>query len=166
MTAGRTGPAPHARGAGWTGRASQHRRRQVRARGSEVDAQVHDLWSSLVDVLESIDGACAAVMCTVDGTPVATYGLPRTSEPRAALATRDAYVRSGGHDLGSAPFQAVETVELTRGTSSTVVAGVPGATHGDHLLSVTAEGVSPYLLEAWTRRAAEDLRSIWSAAAE
>jgi hypothetical protein len=149
----------------WTGRSSQHRRRQVRAQGSKIDARVHDLWTSLVEVLESIDGACAAVMCTVDGTPVAAYGLPRSSQPRAALATKDAFARSGGHGSGRARIDSVRTIGLTRGSSSTVVAGVPGAGHGDHLLSVTAEGVSPYLLEAWTRRAAEDLSSIWSATA-
>jgi hypothetical protein len=42
-----------------------------------------------------------------------------------------------------------------------VIASVPGE-HADHLLSVTAEGVSAPLLEAWTRRAAEDLGDVLS----
>ena len=55
----------------------------------------------------------------------------------------------------------VETVELTAGRRHTVIASVPG-TEADHLLTVTAEGVSPPLLEAWTRLAAEDLRQALS----
>ena len=59
----------------------------------------------------------------------------------------------------------VETVELTAGGRHTVIASVPGTDQTDHLLSVSAEGVSMPLLQAWTRRAAEDIREVLAAKA-
>ena len=92
--------------------------------------------------------------------PEKTVRPDATAELTAALADRILVIDGAmgtliqGHGLGEEEYR--------------------GAHFGDHhrdlkgnsdLLSVTAEGVSPYLLEAWTRRAAEDLSSIWSATA-
>ena len=46
-----------------------------------------------------------------------------------------------------------------------MIASVPGTDQTDHLLAVTAEGVSLPLLHAWTRRAAEDLSEVLAAEA-
>ena len=152
-------PAP-ARRARWTGRASQHRRRQVGVDGAASEAQVEALWSSLVDVLRAMDDPSCAVLCTSSGTPVAAYGLPRPEVPRVSREAGTAFATRSRHDAA----HEVETVELTTGLRHTVIASVPGA-HADHLLSVSAVGVSPPLLEAWTRRAAEDLGEALSGSA-
>ncbi len=145
----------------WAGRASQHRRQQVGSRDARTDAQVEALWLSLVEVLRAMDDPSSAVLCTAEGTPVAAYGLPKPEVPRVSRQAGTAFATRTRPD-GS--VGAVETVELTAGRRHTVIASVPGA-DADHLLSVTAEGVSPPLLEAWTRRAAEDLRQALSVAA-
>ena len=145
----------------WAGRASQHRRQQVGSRDARTDAQVEALWLSLVEVLRAMDDPSSAVLCTAGGTPVAAYGLPKPEVPRVSRQAGSAFATRTRPD-GS--VGEVETVELTAGRRHTVIASVPGA-HADHLLSVTAEGVSPPLLEAWTRRAAEDLRQALSVAA-
>jgi hypothetical protein len=145
----------------WAGRASQHRRQQVGSRDARTDAQVEALWLSLVEVLRAMDDPSSAVLCTVEGTPVAAYGLPKPEVPRVSRQAGTAFATRTRPD-GS--VSEVETVELTAGRRHTVIASVPGA-DADHLLSVTAEGVSPPLLEAWTRRAAEDLRQALSVAA-
>jgi hypothetical protein len=46
-----------------------------------------------------------------------------------------------------------------------VIASVPAKAGDGHLLSVTAQGVSIQVLEAWTRRLAEDIRAALSVAA-
>ena len=63
---------------------------------------------------------------------------------------------AAGHDAAAPIGRGARRSQLIAGRRHTVIASVPGE-HADHLLSVTAEGVSPPLLEAWTRRAAEDL---------
>lgn len=145
----------------WAGRASQHRRQQVGSRDARTDAQVEALWLSLVEVLRAMDDPSSAVLCTAGGTPVAAYGLPKPEVPRVSRQAGSAFATRTRPD---GPVGEVETVELTAGRRHTVIASVPGA-DADHLLSVTAEGVSPPLLEAWTRRAAEDLRQALSVAA-
>lgn len=120
---------------------------------SGSDVQVEALWSSLVEVLRAMDDPSCAVLCTAAGTPVAAYGLPKPEVPRVSREAGTAFATHSRQD--SSPVE-VETVELTSGRAHTVIASVPGA-GADHLLAVTAEGVSPPLLEAWTRRAAEDL---------
>lgn len=142
----------------WAGRASHHRRQQVGSRDARTDAQVEALWLSLVEVLRTMDDPSSAVLCTAEGTPVAAYGLPKPEVPRVSRQAGTAFSTRTRPD-GS--IGKVETVELTAGRRHTVIASVPGA-DADHLLSVTAEGVSPPLLEAWTRRAAEDLRQALS----
>lgn len=154
-------PSP-TRLASWAGRASQHRREQVRARTADTGPAVHHLWESLVEVLRSIDTPSSALLCTTDGAPVAAYGLPRQDLPLASRRTGRMFAARAHHvaaGVGTEP-DAVETVELTAGLRHTVIASVPAHTQGDHLLCVSAEGVSPPLLQAWTRRAAEDLRAV------
>ncbi len=134
---------------------------QVGSRDARTDAQVEALWLSLVEVLRAMDDPSSAVLCTAGGTPVAASGLPKPEVPRVSRQAGSAFATRTRPD-GS--VGEVETVELTAGRRHTVIASVPGA-DADHLLSVTAEGVSPPLLEAWTRRAAEDLRQALSVAA-
>lgn len=155
MTAELIPSASSTRRARWAGRASQHRRRQVGTDAAGSDAQVEALWSSLVEVLRAMDDPSCAVLCTAAGTPVAAYGLPRPEVPRVSREAGTAFATRSRHDAGADTHE-VEVVGLTAGRRHTVIASVPGS-HADHLLSVTAEGVSPPLLEAWTRRAAEDL---------
>ena len=140
----------------WSGRASHHRRHQVRSGGSAPHAGVQVLWESLVEVLRAIDGPSSALLCTADGAALATYGLPRTDVPRVSSETGSAFA-------ARPPSTEVETVELTADQQHTVIAWVPGPQQRHHLLSVTAEGVSQPLLHAWTRRAAEDLGELLAA---
>ena len=158
-------PPTHRSGAYWAGRASHHRRHQVRARGSMSVARVQTLWESLVEVLRAIDSPSSALLCTSEGAPVAAYGLPRTDLPRVSFETGSAFAaRTPPIDTGQdAALREVETVELTAGQRHTVIASVPGPPQGQHLLSVTAEGVSLPLLHAWTRQAAEDLGELLAA---
>ena len=151
-------PPPLRSGTSWAGRASHHRREQVGVRGAEPLPPVQTLWESLVDVLRAIESPSSALLCTADGAPVAAYGLPRTDLPRASVETGSVFAaRTPPADpqQDAAPG-GVDIVELTTGQRHTVIALVPGPPDGHHLLSVTAEGVSPPLLHAWTRRAAED----------
>lgn len=153
------------RGASWAGRASQHRRQQV---SRELEgARVQSLWDSLVDVLRAIESPSSALLCTTDGFPVAAYGLPRMDLPKASLETGTAFAArtadaDADHDTAAGE---VEIFEVTAGLRHTVIASVPGTDQTDHLLAVTAEGVSMPLLQAWTRRAAEDLREVLAAEA-
>lgn len=162
MTAELISPPAVRRGVSWVGRASQHRRQQVSS--LPETAAVQALWESLVDVLRAIESPSSALLCTSAGAPVAAYGLPRTDLPRVSWETGSTFAArplsvDTGHDTATGE---VETVELTAGQRHTVIASVPGVAH---LLAVTAEGVSLPLLEAWTRRAAEDLREILTAEA-
>ena len=143
-------------GASWAGRASHHRRHQVRSGGCAALAGVQSLWESLVEVLRAIDGPSSALLCTAEGAAVATYGLPRTDVPRVSFETGSAFA-------ARTPATGVETVELSADERHTVIAWVPGPPQRHHLLSVTAEGVSLPLLHAWTRRAAEDLGELLAA---
>ncbi|MCW2737833.1 MAG: hypothetical protein JWN97_2477 [Nocardioides sp.] len=124
------------------------------------------LWESLVEVLRAIDSPSSALLCTADGAPIAAYGLHRTDLTRVSAETGTVFAARlqpvAAADVVPAE---VETVELTAGQRHTVIASVPGSTQTDHLLAVTAEGVSLPLLEAWTRRAAEDLREVLAAEA-
>ena len=164
--------------AGWRGRASDHRREQVRARAlvplpatspgptgpagpagpraapvrsiattlPSIDAQ----WASLVDVLNSMDAPAYALLSTESGFPLKAHGYGvgdlvtavraanRTFEARRA----DVVVE---HD--------VATLELDSGTTQTVIAAI-SSSHGTHLLSVTADGVSMPVLRAWTHHTA------------
>lgn len=126
---------------------------------------MQSLWGSLVDVLRAIESPSSALLCTADGIPVAAYGLPRMDLPKVSQETGTAFAaRALPIDPGTEAVEGVvETVELSTGQRHTVIASVPGSADADHLLAVTAEGVSLPLLQAWTRRAAEDLREVLSA---
>lgn len=167
MTADLSSRRSTRRAASWAGRASQHRRQQVSSGGPAPVAMVHTLWESLVDVLRTIDSPSTALLCTADGAPVAAYGLPRTAVQGASLETGTAFAsRTRPTEIGPGlPLAHIETVEFTEGGRHTVIASVPGPANGDHLLSVTAEGVSLLVLQAWTRQAAEDLRALLDAQA-
>ena len=147
------------RRARWGGRASQLRRQQVGS-STASEAQVAAVWSSMVEVLRAMDAPSCAVLCTTGGAPDAAYGLPRPEVPRVSREARTAFAQRDR--VVAAPVdRGAETVALIAGRRHTVIASVPGE-HADHLLSVTAEGVSAPLLEAWTRRAAEDLGDVLS----
>ena len=159
MTAAPISRPPLRRAPSWAGRASQHRRWQVAASDAER-ARVDALWSSLVEVLRTIDSPSSALLCTADGAPLAAYGHPSTDLPEVCAAAAMTFAER----VPPAPKQErahghVDTVELTAGGSSTVIASLPALPDGGHrLLVVSAEGVSVPLLHAWTRHAAEDLR--------
>ncbi len=165
MTAHITSVPGLRRGTSWAGRASHHRRQQV---SRDTDgARVHYLWESLVEVLRAIDSPSSALLCTADGAPIAAYGLHRTDLPRVSQETGTVFaarLRAVESSI-DAVAAGVETVELTAGERHTVIASVPGSAQTDHLLAVSAEGVSLPLLHAWTRRAAEDLREVLAAEA-
>jgi hypothetical protein len=159
---------PTRRAAGWAGRASQLRRNQVRSVAPGSAGQVTELWSSVIEVLQAVGGPSTAVLCTAEGASVATYGLSRSEQLRAPAEARHLFDshRQAAADLPAEDAAAVVTAEVTSGGRCAVVAKVPSPAHGDHLLLVSAEAVSPPLLHAWTLRAAEDLREILSAAGE
>lgn len=152
--------SPTRRATGWAGRASQHRRHQVRSRTSGSSAGLTEMWSSVVDVLEALPGRAGAVLCTAEGASVATYGLTRGEQLRLPHEAMQLIMthRVAGTDAPAA--SGIATAEIIAGARCTVVARVPSAAHGDHLLLVTAIDVSAPLLNAWTSRAAEDLRDL------
>ena len=146
----------------WAGRASQHRRRQVGSRATGTAPGLDDLWATVVEVLDAVPGQAGAVLCTMSGASVVSHGLSRNDQLRMPRAARRLLASNRVEDGGTGD---VVTTELTAGTRCTVVARIPSAAHGDHLLLVTAAGVSAPLLHAWTSRAAEDLRDLLSVAA-
>jgi hypothetical protein len=114
-------------------------------------------------VLEAIDGPSSALLATADDDALAVHGLTRADVARVARQSRVAFaVRTPG---GPDPDRSVDTVELTLGLRHTVVASVPLPTSERHLLTVTAQGVSVQVLEAWTRRLADDIHQALSTTA-
>lgn len=162
MTAELISPPSTRSGASWSARASRRRRDQLLGRAPSADSPVHHLWASLVDVLAAIDGPSTALLATASGDPVAVHGLAGSDVARVARQDRAVFGARIPAPLPDGPAP-VETVELTLGLRHTVIASVPAG--GGHLLSVTAQGVSIQVLEAWTRRLAEDLRAALSVAA-
>ena len=86
---------------------------------------------------------------------MAVHGLAQADVARVARQSRAAFAARtpGGPD----PDRAVDTAELTLGLRHTVIASVPLPASERHLLTVTAQGVSVQVLEAWTRRLADDI---------
>jgi hypothetical protein len=162
LTAELISPPSTRSGASWSARATRRRREQLLGRAPATDSPVHHLWASLVDVLGAIDGPSTALLATAGGDPVAVHGLAGSDVARVARQDRAVF---GARIPATVPDGAapVETVELTLGLRHTVIASVPAG--GGHLLSVTAQGVSIQVLEAWTRRLAEDIRAALSVAA-
>jgi hypothetical protein len=111
-----------------------------------MDAQ----WASLVDVLDAMDAPAFALLSTESGFPLKAHGydvrdlvtavraVTRTFEARRADVVVD---------------DVVATLELDSGTTQTVIAVISSG-KGQHLLSVTAEGVSMPVLRAWTHHTA------------
>jgi len=127
-------------------------------------AGVQELWESLVEVLHANNHPTSALLCTTAGETVAAYGLSETDLTLTSQRTGRVFAarsHSSGIQQASAE-DVIEILEITTGQQHTVIASVPGSPQGDHLLSVTAEGVSLPLLQAWTRCAAEDLSELLS----
>lgn len=182
MTTARIANPSRRPAASWSGRASDFRRAQVRARGPEPVAEgptgpvdvsgrttprphavlgtVREVWQSLVTVLDELDAPSSALLCTADGFPIVGYGYCRADLVPAARLTGKMFV-SHGREPGPDP-RAVETVALTSGPTQTVIASIP-AGQTQHLLSVTADGVSMPILQAWTTYAAVELRELLTA---
>jgi hypothetical protein len=157
LTADLVSPHPLARGVSRTGRASRRGREELLEQSPGSGSPVGPLWASLVDVLGALDGPSSALLATAGGDAVAVHGLARGDVSRVARQSRAAF--AARTDDGPDPDRAVETVEtveLTVGMCHTVVASVPSARE-PHLLTVSAQGVSVQVLEAWTRRLADDI---------
>jgi hypothetical protein len=123
-------------------------------------ATVDEVWQSLVAVLDELDAPSSALLCTADGFPIVGHGYCRADLVPAARLTGKMFAAHGpvtGHDP-----QAVESVALTSGPTQTVIASIPSA-QGHHLLSITADGVSMPILQAWTTYAAVELRELLAA---
>jgi hypothetical protein len=114
-------------------------------------------------VLGAIDGPSSTLLATATGDTVAAHGLGREDVARVARQSRAAFAARtpGGPD----PEHEVDTVELTLGLRHTVIASVPAPGRERHLLTVTAQGASVQVLEAWTRQLAEDIHRAMSATA-
>jgi hypothetical protein len=179
-------------GGSWAGRASDHRREQVRARGPEavtdgptgpVDSvrgdrradrsdehgsiHVEDHWAPVVDMIGRELGATTAMlMCTVEGVPLATHGIDDVARAAGLLGP----LVAAGHALatsgGAAGRDGFDTIQLSTGSTHTVVAAVDVAGHGTHALAITAEGIGLGVLLVRTRQAADELREILSAAVQ
>ena len=154
MTADLVSSHPLARGVSRGRRGSRRGREKLVEQSPGAGSPVGHLWASLVDVLDAIDGPTSALLATADGEAVAVHGLARGDVARVARQSRAAFAARA--DGGPDPEQAVDTVELTMGLCHTVVASVP-TPQERHLLTVTAQGVSVQVLEAWTRRLADDI---------
>ena len=172
-------------GGSWAGRASRHRRDQVRARGPEstlegptgpvestraVDApdasRVQELCAPVVQMLmRELDGLSSVLVCTTGGRPLAAFGLAEADATSAARGARSMFTAGGGRPAGRAGDAGVTTVKLTSGATHTVITLVDTPEHGDHLLSVACQGASLAAVLLSTRQAADDLRPILSAAA-
>ncbi|WP_457186917.1 hypothetical protein [Nocardioides sp. P5_E3] len=163
MTAELVTPHPLARAGSWTGRASRRGREPLLEQSPGPDSPVGALWASLVEVLGAIDGPSSALLATANGDTVAVHGLAQADVARVARQSRAAFAARppGGPD----PDRAVDTAELTLGLRHTVIASVPSPASERHLLTVTAQGVSVQVLEAWTRQLADDIHQALSTTA-
>lgn len=126
---------------------------------------VEDVWTPVVDLLGRDLGQVSVVLSTVEGDPLATHGV----DDVAATARLLAPLVAAGHALGQAGREAgrgFDTIQLSAGTSHTVVAAVQVDGHGLHALCVTADGVGLGVLLVRTRQAADELRGILSAAVQ
>ena len=177
---------PTASGGSWAGRASSHRREQVRARGpiagpegptGPVDARpgrriaqqedavptraLEDIWSPVVDRLSrELEGLVSVVLCTTDGTPLAAHGLADAEVPVVAQLTGSVF--TAGHSLMAARHESddVETIKLASGRTRTIITTVREPGDGIGLLSVTAEDASVGVMLVQARTASEMLETI------
>lgn len=108
------------------------------------------LWLSLVDVLNAVDAPAYALLSTESGFPLKAHGYSvrdLVTAVRAAAGTFEA------RRAEIVVADDVATLELDSGTTQTVIAAI-SSRHGQHLLSVTADGVSMPVLRAWTHHTA------------
>ena len=127
--------------------------REPRRAASDTRAAISAQWRSVVDVLDAVEAPSSALLCTSSGFPLEAYGYAQADlVPAARVAGRTFALRRAT----SAPSADGVTVEVVVGTTLTVMAAIPSA-HGDHLLSVTADGVSMPVLRAWTSHVASQL---------
>ena len=162
----------------WRGRASDHRRQQVRDLGPVLEqdgptgpvdpghretrrstdplSSVEALWRSVVDVLDAVEAPSSALLCTASGFPLKAYGYEQNElVPAARVAGRSFALRRGN----TVPNADVVTVEMVAGLTQTVMTAIPSA-QGEHLLAVTADGVSMPVLRAWTGHVASQLTRV------
>jgi hypothetical protein len=153
--------------AAWTGRASQHRREQVQAREdhplaappsgpSAADGPVEALWRNLTEVLDALETPAQAMLCTTDGVAIVSYGYHRADLSSAAHLAGKMFSARRLEAVPATSGSGTLTVQLTSGLAHTVIAAFPTA-RGRHLLSISADGVSLPVLEAWTRHTADRL---------
>lgn len=194
MTAQRVTPSRRptdlAAGASWSGRASGLRREQVQGLGpapspqgptgpvassrstgaragrrAHLDADwIEEHCAPVVQMLlRELEGLSSVLLCTAGGTPLAAFGLSDADVSSAARRSKTMF-RAGGGRIGAE--DGVKVVNVTTGRAHTVITLVSTPEHGDHLLSVVAEGTSPGVMLLRTRQAADDLRVILAAAAD
>ncbi|MBD3916073.1 hypothetical protein [Nocardioides hwasunensis] len=148
----------------WPGRASRLRRQQVMAGTHGGGTPVQELWASLTEVLSTLDSPASAMLCTLDGFPVASHGYVRADLVHVARLTGRMFLERRQDVNAASPRHAgaesgVETVEHTTGPTQSVIASI-SAGQDRYLLSVAADDVSMPVLEAWTREAADQLRTV------
>ncbi len=165
------------RQATWRGQASDHRRQQVRARGpvpvpttptgpgpgsvlprstTGCLPALETQWHSLVDVLEALAAPSYALLSTAAGFPLKAYGYDVTDLVTAARAGSRAFE---SRRADAVFIDDVAALEFDSGATQTVIAAIATG-HGQHLLSVTADGVSMPVLRAWTHHTAARLRPL------
>lgn len=150
------GPVPVVDGATGPVDSSGRAPTQVNAVAGTVD----EVWQALVTVLDELEAPSSALLCSVDGLPVVAHGYCRVDLGPAARLTARMYVDRGGEAPSGAG--AGDAVALTSGPTQTVIAPVPTG-QMRHLLSVTADGVSMPILQAWTTYAAAELGELLAA---
>ena len=111
-----------------------------------IDAQ----WASLVDVLNAMDGPAYALLSTDSGFPIKAHGYG-VGDLVTAVRTANRTFEARRTDV--VVDDDVATLELDWGTTQTVIAAI-SSRHGQHLLSVSADGVSMPVLRAWTHHTA------------
>jgi len=177
---------PTASGGSWAGRASQHRREQVRARGpvtepegptGPVDARqgrriaqqeapvptiaLEDIWAPVVERLaRELDGLVSVVLCTTSGTALASHGLADAEVPGVARLTGSVF--AAGHSLMAASHEGdgVETIKLASGRTRTIITTVREPGDGVGLLSVTAQDASVGVMLVQAREASDMLEAL------
>ena len=177
---------PTAPGGSWAGRASSHRREQVRARGpvaapegptGPVDAPqgrriaqqedpvptrtLDDIWAPVVDRLSrELEGLVSVVLCTTAGGPVASHGLSAVDVPTVSRLTSSVFAAGRALMAAGEETGGVETIKLDSGQTRTIITTVREPGDGVGLLAVTAEGASVGVMLVQAREASEMLQDL------
>jgi hypothetical protein len=107
-------------------------------------------WASVVDVLNAMDTQAFALLSTESGFPLKAHGYGVGDLVTAVRAANQTFEARRSEVVVD---DVVATLELDSGTTQTVIAAI-SSRHGQHLLSVTADGVSMPVLRAWTHHTA------------